>query len=57
MRTVILPLKIPAVEHILVASFLGMDSKEFKPMPGGGNEIRLDPSSMALNEIVVIGYG
>lgn len=42
---------------ILVASYLGMDSKEFKPAPGAGNEIELDPSALALNEVVVIGYG
>lgn len=42
---------------ILVASYLGMDSKEFKPAPGAGNEIELDPSAQALNEVVVIGYG
>ena len=42
---------------ILVASYLGMDSKEFKPESGTGNEIKLDPSAMALNEVVVIGYG
>lgn len=44
-------------DMILVASYLGMDSKEFKPISGSGNEIKLDPSSLALNEIVVIGYG
>lgn len=42
---------------ILVASYLGMDSKEFKPASGAGNEIKLDPSALALNEIVVVGYG
>jgi len=42
---------------ILVASYLGMDSKEFKPVPGSGNEIKLDPSALALNEVVVVGYG
>lgn len=42
---------------ILVASYLGMDSKEFKPASGAGNEIKLDPSALALNEVVVIGYG
>ncbi|HAX93817.1 MAG TPA: hypothetical protein DCY25_07730 [Bacteroidales bacterium] len=42
---------------LLVASYLGMDSKEFKPVPGAGNEIKLDPSALALNEVVVIGYG
>jgi len=34
-----------------------MDSKEFKPVPGADNEIRLDPSALALNEVVVVGYG
>lgn len=42
---------------ILVASYLGMDTKEFKPASGAGNEIKLDPSALALNEVVVIGYG
>lgn len=42
---------------ILVASYLGMDSKEFKPVAGTGNEIKLDPSALALNEVVVVGYG
>jgi len=42
---------------ILVASYLGMDSKEFKPLHGAGNEIKLDPSALALNEVVVVGYG
>lgn len=44
-------------DMILVASYLGMDSKEFKPLHGAGNEIKLDPSALALNEVVVVGYG
>ena len=41
----------------LVASYMGMDPKEFKPAPGADNEIKLDPSALALNEVVVVGYG
>jgi outer membrane biosynthesis protein TonB len=44
-------------EVTLVAGFIGMDSKEFKAIPGAGNEIILDPSALALNEIVVVGHG
>ncbi len=41
----------------LVASFVGMLSKEFRAAGDSSIEIKLEPSSMALSEVVVVGYG
>jgi TonB family protein len=41
----------------LVASFIGMETKEFQAKTDSVNLIRLDPSVLSLSEIVVVGYG
>jgi hypothetical protein len=41
----------------LVANFVGMLSQEFSAVGDSSIEIKLEPSSMALSEVVVIGYG
>ena len=42
---------------VLVANFVGMESKEFKALQDTSLEIKLEPSAMALSEVVVVGYG
>jgi hypothetical protein len=46
-----------ATNRMLVASFVGMESKEFKVVQDSSLEIKLEPSLAALSEIVVVGYG
>ena len=46
-----------AGNRMLVANFVGMESKEFKAVQDTSLEIKLEPSLAALNEIVVVGYG
>lgn len=41
----------------LVANYFGMERKEFQAVSGSVMQIELDPSEMALSEIVVVGYG
>ena len=41
----------------LVASFIGMETKEFNASPDKNVNIRLDPSLSSLSEVVVTGYG
>jgi TonB family protein len=41
----------------LVASFIGMETKEFESKPDTPAVVKLDPSLTALNEIVVTAYG
>ncbi len=43
--------------HTLVASFIGMETKEFEASADTPVDIRLDPSLSALSEVVVTGYG
>jgi hypothetical protein len=43
--------------HSLVASFIGMDSKEFTAIADSSVNVSLNPSRIALNEVVVVGYG
>jgi hypothetical protein len=43
--------------HTLVASFIGMETKEFEASPDTPLNIRLDPSLSSLSEVVVTGYG
>ncbi len=43
--------------HSLVASFIGMESKEFITKADSVVQVSLNPSIMALNEVVVVGYG
>jgi hypothetical protein len=44
-------------DRTLVASMIGMESKEFKVAGDTTFELKLEPSSSALDEIVVVGYG
>jgi TonB family protein len=46
-----------ASNRVLVANFVGMLSKEFKAVEDSSLEIMLEPSEMALSEVVVVGYG
>jgi TonB family protein len=46
-----------AASHSLVASFIGMESKEFQSRGDSIVKVNLDPSALALNEVVVVGYG
>jgi hypothetical protein len=46
-----------ADSHSLVASFIGMESKELQVMGDTVVKVSLDPSVLALNEVVVVGYG
>jgi len=41
----------------LVASFIGMEPKEFRATEDSAREVKLEPSSMNLSEVVVVGYG
>jgi hypothetical protein len=44
-------------KHTLVASFIGMETKEFESKQDTPSVIKLDPSLTALNETVVTAYG
>jgi len=44
-------------KRTLVASFIGMESKEFEAKADTQMNITMAPSSLALNEVVVVGYG
>ncbi|MCJ7447248.1 MAG: carboxypeptidase-like regulatory domain-containing protein [Bacteroidales bacterium] len=41
----------------LVANYIGMERKEFQAVSGSVMQVELDPSEMALSEVVVVGYG
>lgn len=41
----------------LIASFIGMQTKEFRPDKNANNIIELRADELALNEVVTIGYG
>jgi hypothetical protein len=43
--------------NTLVASFIGMEEKEFQPKIDSDITITLKPDELALNEVVVVGYG
>jgi TonB family protein len=48
----------PDTENVtLVASYIGMNSKEFAAEGKNDMEIKLQPSAVGLNEVVVVGYG
>lgn len=49
-------LDLPAASSTLVVSYIGYNSQQVTATPGTLN-IQLQPSSAALNEVVVIGYG
>ena len=42
---------------ILQAAFVGMVTKDFQANTDSVIEVRMDPSSVALSEVVVVGYG
>lgn len=44
-------------DSFITASFVGMQTKNFKPSPDSLNVIGLEPDQMGLDEVVVIGYG
>ncbi len=44
-------------DSILVASFIGMESQEFAVEDNRDLNISLEPSSLSLDEVVVVGYG
>ncbi len=46
-----------AANRVLVANFVGMESREFNAVQDSSLEIKLEPSISALSEIVVVGYG
>jgi TonB family protein len=46
-----------STRKILVANFIGMESKEFQAKSDEQVEVRLDPSLTSLSEVVVVGYG
>jgi len=46
-----------AEKRTLVANFIGMETKEFEAKADTQLNITMNPSSLALNEIVVVGYG
>jgi hypothetical protein len=46
-----------ALNHKLVASFIGMESKEIMVRGDSTINITLNPSALALDEVVVVGYG
>lgn len=48
---------VDAANRVLVANFVGMESKEFKAVEDSSIEIMLNPSEIALSEVVVVGYG
>ncbi len=41
----------------LVARFVGMETNEFQPGKDSNNIIQLEPSELALDEVVTVGYG
>jgi hypothetical protein len=50
-------LQVPDSGSIIQAVFIGMETAEIKAGEIQDGEIILDPSELALNEVVVIGYG
>ena len=44
-------------DSALIASFVGMESKAFFPIADSSLIIGLEPSALALNEVVAVGYG
>jgi hypothetical protein len=51
-------ISMPDTENVtLVASYIGMNSKEFAAEGNGEMEVKLQPSLEGLSEVVVVGYG
>jgi hypothetical protein len=51
-------LSIPAQDNLtLVASYIGMETKEFRAKADSGLKIMLEPDVSSLEEVVVVGYG
>ena len=46
-----------SASHTLVADYIGMQSKEFNADADSQLRVSLDPSSVSLSEVVVVGYG
>jgi hypothetical protein len=46
-----------ASDSILIASFVGMEEREFRVKKDTELIVRLEPSQLALDEMVVVGYG
>ena len=44
-------------DQTLLASFIGMEPKEFKADADTQLQVQMEPSLLALNEVVVVGYG
>lgn len=44
-------------DSVLVASFVGMEKKEFYPVRDSSLIVGLEPSSLAMDEVVTIAYG
>lgn len=44
-------------DQTLMASYIGMEPKEFKAEADTDLQVMLEPSLLALNEVVVVGYG
>ncbi len=48
---------IDSVTPVLVADFIGMETREFPARKDADMKISMTPSAMALSEVVVVGYG
>jgi hypothetical protein len=46
-----------SASRLFVANFIGMESKEFTAKSDSFVQVSLNPSNLALNEVVVVGYG
>lgn len=46
-----------SVSPVLVADFIGMETREFPARKDADMKISMTPSAMALSEVVVVGYG
>jgi TonB family protein len=44
-------------DQMLVADYIGMESKEFRANPDSDMRVKMDPSQAGLSEVVVVGYG
>ena len=54
---VIIHLDVPAGKNILVISYIGYKTKEVTIGKNNQMNIKMDPDTQALDEVVVIGYG
>jgi Ca-activated chloride channel family protein len=49
-------LEVPAEGTVLVVSYVGFEPQEIRAFRGGALAVKLKPASMALQEVVVMGY-